>query len=94
DIIAKEKEIYTAQAADSGKPENIIEKMVTGRLNKFLREITLIGQPFVKDPDKTIEKLLQEAGATVAGFERFEVGEGIEKKSDNFVDEVMQQVQK
>ncbi|MCK5876449.1 MAG: translation elongation factor Ts, partial [Candidatus Marithrix sp.] len=94
DILAKEKEIYTAQAADSGKPENIVEKMVTGRLNKFLREITLLGQPFVKDPDKTIEKLLQESGAKVTNFERFEVGEGIEKKCNSFVDEVMQQVQK
>ncbi|MDM8565541.1 translation elongation factor Ts [Candidatus Halobeggiatoa sp. HSG11] len=94
DLVAKEKEIFTAQAADSGKPDNIIEKMVTGRLNKFLREITLMGQPFVKDPDKTVEKLLQEAGATITSFKRFEVGEGIEKKTDNFVDEVMQQVQK
>jgi len=94
DIVAKEKDIYTAQAADSGKPPNIVEKMVEGKLNKFLREITLLGQPFVKDTDKTIEKLLKEANATVANFERFEVGEGIEKKSDNFVDEVMQQVKK
>ncbi|MDM8568397.1 translation elongation factor Ts [Thiotrichales bacterium HSG1] len=94
DLIAKEKEIYTAQALDSGKPENIIEKMVTGRLNKFLKEITLLGQPFIRDPDKTIEKLLKEAGATVADFKRFEVGEGIEKKCDSFVDEVMQQAQK
>ncbi len=94
DIIAKEKDIYIAQANDSGKPANIIEKMVEGKLNKFLREITLLGQPFIKDTDKTIEKLLKETNATIVSFERFEVGEGIEKKVDNFVDEVMQQVQK
>ncbi len=94
DIVAKEKDIFTAQAVDSGKPAEIVEKMVGGRLNKFLREVSLLGQPFVKDTDKTIEKLLAEAGAKVTSFERFEVGEGIEKKTDNFVDEVMQQVQK
>ncbi|HHB91654.1 MAG TPA: elongation factor Ts [Thioploca sp.] len=94
DIIAKEKDIYLAQANDSGKPASIIEKMVAGKLNKFLREVTLLGQPFIKDTDKTIEKLLKETNATIVSFERFEVGEGIEKKTDNFVDEVMQQVQK
>ncbi|MFK5969112.1 MAG: translation elongation factor Ts [Candidatus Marithrix sp.] len=93
DIIAKEKDIYIAQANDSGKPANIVEKMVEGKLNKFLRGVTLLGQPFIKDTDKTIEKLLKEADATIVSFERFEVGEGIEKKTDNFVDEVMQQVQ-
>ncbi len=94
EVIAKEKDIYTAQAADSGKPANIVEKMVEGKLNKFLREVTLLGQPFIKDTDKTIEQLLKEANATIVNFERFEVGEGIEKKTDNFVDEVMQQAQK
>ncbi len=91
-LIEKEKEIFTAQAAESGKPADIIEKMIGGRINKFLKEITLLGQPFVKDPDQTVEKLLKSAGATVNGFTRFEVGEGIEKKVENFADEVMAQV--
>jgi elongation factor Ts len=91
-IIEKEKEIFTAQAQESGKPAEIIEKMIGGRINKYLKEITLLGQPFVKDPDTTVEKLLKGAGASVAGFERFEVGEGIEKKQENFADEVMAQV--
>jgi len=94
ETIAKEEEIYRAQAAETGKPDKIIKKMVEGRLNKFLGEITLLGQPFVKDPEQSVEKLLKANGARVAHFERFEVGEGIEKKSDNFVEEVMQQVQK
>jgi elongation factor Ts len=93
EVIEKEKEIYAAQAANSGKPANIVEKMVEGRLKKFLGEVTLQGQPFVKDPDQKVEKLLKAKGATVANFERFEVGEGIESKRDNFADEVMQQVQ-
>ena len=91
ELIAKEKEIYTAQAAESGKPANIVEKMVEGRLKKFLDEVALVGQPFVKDPDQTIGKLLQAANAKVIRFERFEVGEGIEKKVENFADEVMKQ---
>ena len=90
--INKEKEIFAAQAAESGKPADIIEKMVTGRIKKFLKEITLLGQPFVKDPDQTVEKLLKGAGATVHRFVRMEVGEGIEKKQENFADEVMAQV--
>ena len=93
ELIDKEKEIYTAQAANSGKPANIVEKMVQGRLKKFLSEITLLGQPFVKEPDQKVEKLLKTKGAIVTHFERFEVGEGIESKSDNFANEVMQQVQ-
>ena len=92
DVIEKEKEIYSAQAAESGKPAEIIEKMVMGRINKFLKEITLTGQPFVKDPDQTIEQLLKAANATVESFFRLEVGEGIEKKEENFADEVMSQV--
>ena len=92
DVIEKEKEIFTAQAAESGKPAEIIEKMIDGRINKFLKEITLLGQPFVKDPDTTVEKLLKGAGAKVVSFTRFEVGEGIEKKQENFADEVMAQV--
>lgn len=91
-LVEKEKEIFTAQALESGKPAEIVEKMIGGRINKFLKEITLLGQPFVKDPDQTVEKLLAGAGATVNGFTRFEVGEGIEKKVENFADEVMAQV--
>ncbi len=90
--VGKEREILTAQAAQEGKPEEIVAKMVEGRLRKFLAEITLTGQPFVKDPDITVGKLLQQAGASVTRFVRYEVGEGIEKKADNFVEEVMAQV--
>lgn len=92
DVIAKEKEIFTAQAAESGKPADIIEKMVLGRVKKYLKEVTLLGQPFIKDPDTAVEKLLQSNKATVTRFQRFEVGEGIEKKSGNFAEEVMAQV--
>jgi elongation factor Ts len=92
ELIDKEKEIFSAQAAESGKPADIIEKMVTGRINKFLKEITLLGQPFVKDPDTTVEKLLKSKSANVVAFSRFEVGEGIERKQENFADEVMAQV--
>jgi len=88
----KEKEIYTAQAQESGKPAEIIEKMVQGRIKKFLKEITLLGQPFVKNPDQTVEQLLKDKGASVSSFVRLEVGEGIEKKQENFADEVMAQV--
>jgi elongation factor Ts len=93
EFVEKEKEILVAQAADSGKPVEIIEKMVSGRLNKQLSEMTLLGQPFVKDSDIKVEKLLQSRGAKVLGFYRLAVGEGIEKKQENFADEVMQQVQ-
>lgn len=92
EVIDKEKEIFSAQAAESGKPADIIEKMVDGRIKKFLKEVTLLGQPFVKDPDQTVEKLLKSAGAKVACFVRYEVGEGIEKKQENFADEVMAQM--
>ena len=92
DIIAREKDILVAQAEGSGKPAEIIEKMVTGRLRKHLAGITLLGQPFVKDGDVTVGKLLKQSGATVMGFERLVVGEGIEKKQENFAEEVMQQV--
>ncbi|MEC9408366.1 MAG: translation elongation factor Ts [Abyssibacter sp.] len=91
EVREREKEILIAQAADSGKPPEIIEKMIVGRLNKYLGEITLLGQPFVKDPDQTVAKLLKAAGATVTGFVRFEVGEGIEKEESNFAEEVMAQ---
>ena len=92
EILDKEREILIAQAQDSGKPQDIIEKMVDGRIRKYLAEITLVGQPFVKDPDKTVGALLKDEGATVTGFVRYEVGEGIEKKKENFADEVMAQV--
>ena len=91
DLLAKEREITEAQARDSGKPDNIIEKMIEGRMRKYLGEITLVGQPFVKDPDTKVGKLLQSKGATVNAFTRFEVGEGIEKKVEDFRDEVMAQ---
>jgi len=88
EFLAREKDIFTAQAAASGKPANIIDKMVEGRLRKYLEEVTLLGQPFIKDPDQIVEKLLQSRQAKVLRFERFELGEGIEKKSDNFAAEV------
>jgi len=88
-LIAKEREIYTAQAQESGKPENIVSKMVEGRIAKYLAEVALLGQPFVKDPDMTVEKLLAAKGARVHDFHLFIVGEGIEKKKDDFVAEVM-----
>ena len=94
DLLAKEREIFTAQAADSGKPPEIMEKMVEGRIRKYLSEVTLLGQPFVKDPDQSVEKLLKSAGAQVRHFVRYEVGEGIEKKEDDFVSEVMAQASK
>jgi elongation factor Ts len=92
DVLEKEKDILRAQALESGKPADIVEKMLTGRIRKYLAEITLLGQSFVKDPDKTVETLLTDAGATVNNFVRYEVGEGIEKKVENFADEVMAQV--
>ena len=91
EILAKEKEILIAQAEESGKPPEIIEKMIGGRINKFLKEITLLGQPFVKDPDQTVAKLVESADASVKSFIRYEVGEGIEKRNDNFAEEVMAQ---
>ena len=92
DLLAKEKEIFVAQAEASGKPPEIIEKMVQGKIKKFLKEITLLGQPFVKDTDQNVANLLKNANATVTKFIRFEVGEGMEKRSENFADEVMAQV--
>lgn len=93
DVLAHERQIYTAQAAESGKPANIIEKMVDGRIAKYLAEITLLGQPFVKDPEQTIEKLLAKKSAKVNSFTMFIVGEGIEKKSENFAEEVKAQME-
>jgi len=92
ETLAKEKEILIAQAEGSGKPMEIIEKMVEGRMRKYLSEITLVGQPFVKDPDQSVGKLLKAAGAEVTSFVRYEVGEGIEKKQEDFAAEVMAQV--
>jgi elongation factor Ts len=92
EVLDKEREILTDQTKGEKKPPEIVAKMVEGRLRKFLAEITLLGQPFVKDPDVTVEKLLKKAGAKVVEFVRFEVGSGIEKKQDDFVGEVMAQV--
>jgi elongation factor Ts len=91
ELLDKERDIVATQAKESGKPDNIIEKMIEGRMAKFVNEISLMGQPFVKDPDVTVEKLVKQAGATVETFAFFEVGEGIEKAEDNFVEEVMAQ---
>lgn len=92
DLLARERLIYTAQAAESGKPADIVAKMVDGRMTKYLAEVTLLGQPFVKNPDQTVEKLLAAKSAKVNGFTLFVVGEGIEKKSGDFAAEVMAQV--
>ena len=92
EILEREKAIFVEQARESGKPEEIIEKMIVGRMKKFVGEITLHGQAFVKDPDTTVGKLLSSNNAKVNSFVRFEVGEGIEKKEENFADEVMAQI--
>ncbi|HWF99387.1 MAG TPA: translation elongation factor Ts [Steroidobacteraceae bacterium] len=94
EVMAKEREILAEQAQGEGKPPEIVAKMVEGRLRKSLGEITLLGQPFVKDPDTAVEKLLKGAGAQVIAFERFEVGEGIAKKQEDFVAEVLAEVKK
>ncbi|MGK7294538.1 MAG: translation elongation factor Ts [Candidatus Wenzhouxiangella sp. M2_3B_020] len=91
DVLEKEKDILRAQAEESGKPPEIVEKMIAGRLNKRLAEITLVGQPFVKDSDQTVGKLLESKGAKVVSMVRLEVGEGIEKEEADFAAEVMQQ---
>jgi len=92
ETLESERRIITEQAQESGKPPEIIEKMVSGRMAKFLKEITLLGQPFVKDPDVSVGELLEAAGAEVTEFIRYEVGEGIEKKQENFAEEVMSQI--
>ena len=92
DTLEKERRIIREEAQASGKPDEIVEKMVDGRMAKFLKEITLLGQPFVKDDKVTVGKLLKSEQADVTAFVRFEVGEGIEKREDNFVQEVMNQV--
>lgn len=93
ELLKQEREIFAAQAAETGKPPEIVEKMVQGRVAKFVKEVTLLGQGFVRDPDTSVGKLLSGRGATVTRFERMEVGEGIEKKADNFAAEVMAQAQ-
>ncbi|WP_131794596.1 translation elongation factor Ts [Fluoribacter gormanii] len=92
EAIENEREIFTAQAKESGKPQEIIDKMIEGRINKFIDEVSLLGQPFVKNPDIKVGQLLKEKNTEVLSFVRYEVGEGIEKKEDNFVEEVMAQV--
>jgi elongation factor Ts len=92
--LEKEREIYMAQAKESGKPENIIQKMVDGKIKKYISEVTLVDQTFVKDNDITISELLKKNDNNVLSFHRMEVGEGIEKKDENFADEVMAQIKK
>ena len=93
ELLEREKAIFIEQAKESGKPDNIIEKMIVGRMKKFVNEVTLYGQAFIKDPDTSVGKLVKSKNAKVESFVRFEVGEGIEKKEDNFVEEVMAQAQ-
>ena len=92
EILVKESEIYSAQARESGKPEEIIEKMISGRLRKFISEVSLLEQPFVKDPEIKISALLKESGADIVNFVRYEVGEGIEKEEEDFAAEVAAQL--
>ena len=92
-VLKREKAIFKVQASESGKPEEIVEKIIIGKVKKFLCGISLLEQPFVKDSDKTVGKLLKENNASVCNFYRYEVAEGIEKKQENFVDEVMAQVE-
>ncbi|HBQ00335.1 MAG TPA: elongation factor Ts [Gammaproteobacteria bacterium] len=92
EVLAKESEIYSAQAKESGKPEEIVKKMIEGRLRKFIAEVSLTEQPFVKDPDTKVGGLLKEAGADIVQFVRFEVGEGIEKEEEDFAAEVAAQL--
>ena len=91
-LLEREKAVLSEQARESGKPENVIEKMIEGRLRKYLSEITLLGQSFVVDPDLTVKKAAENAGTVILGFVRFEVGEGIEKKAENFAEEVASQL--
>lgn len=92
DVLDHEKKVLTEQALNEGKPANIVEKMIVGRINKFLEEITVVNQKFVKDDSFTVEKFVASKGGKLAKFVRYEVGEGIEKKEDNFAEEVMSQV--
>ena len=88
ELIENERKIFAAQAAESGKPADIVAKMVEGRINKYLAEVTLLGQPFVKDPEQTVEKILKAANTTVKSFQMYVVGEGIEKKAVDYAAEV------
>ncbi|NCU16503.1 translation elongation factor Ts [Pallidibacillus pasinlerensis] len=92
--VEREKEVLKQQALNEGKPENIVEKMVVGRLKKFFKEITLIDQEFVKNPDVTVGQFVKSHNATIKGFVRYEVGEGLEKREENFAEEVMSQIKK
>jgi len=98
EVIEKEKEIFTQQALNEGKPANVVEKMIVGRLEKFFKEICLLEQPFIKEPDKTVEQLIKEKIAVIGEninvrrFTRYELGEGLEKRQDNFAEEVMAQM--
>ena len=92
--LEKEREIFVAQAKESGKPDDIIQKMVDGKLKKYISEVTLVDQTFVKDNEITISKLLEKHDNSVLSFYRLEVGEGVEKKDENFADEVMAQIKK
>lgn len=91
-LLERERAVLSEQARESGKPENVIEKMIEGRLRKYLSEITLLGQSFVVDPDLTVKKAAENADTVILGFVRFEVGEGIEKKAENFAEEVATQL--
>ena len=92
DVISHERQVLTNEALNEGKPAHIVEKMVIGRLNKYLKEICLVNQPFVKNPDLTVEKYINENSGTILSFLRLEVGEGIEKRLEDFANEVMSQV--
>jgi elongation factor Ts len=94
DIVEHERQVLTQQALNEGKPENIVAKMVEGRLSKYFEEICLVDQSFVKNPDQKVGKFLQSNGASVQSFVRYEVGEGIEKRQENFAEEVMNQIKK
>tara|TARA_B100001029_G_scaffold58164_1_gene46980 strand:+ start:238 stop:1098 length:861 start_codon:yes stop_codon:yes gene_type:complete len=93
EVIEKEREIYKAQSEESGKPEDIVEKMIEGKIRKFLSEVSLTEQDFVKDPNKTINDLLKDSNASIVSFTRFEVGEGIEVEKVDFASEVMSQIE-
>ncbi len=92
-VVEREKNVLSEQARESGKPEQVIEKMIVGRMKKFLAEVTLLGQAFVINPDLSVEAAAKEAGVEISGFLRFEVGEGIEKKSEDFAAEVAKAAQ-
>ena len=93
EVVEKEREIYKAQSEESGKPEDIVEKMIEGKIRKFLSEVSLTEQDFVKDPNKTINDLLKDSNASIVSFTRFEVGEGIEVEKIDFASEVMSQIE-